>query len=508
MIARKSALIVAVSLINGILGYIGLFFVARYMQSWEYGIVSFAFGFVAIFAIFSQLGFDQAHVKRVSEGQDFGVCIGTFMFTKTLLAGLMSCLVIGSVAVWYGLGRGFETALHEKAIYIMLSYFVLATLTQSIISTFNAKKQIAKSQFPLFLYTLVRVGATIFVAYNGLGVLALAYTYLFGEIFYFIFALLLFKNYPVSRPSVSCFRNYYSFAMPMAVASASYIIMTNIDKVFIQLFWTAKQVGEYAAVFNLSRFIVLFSSAVGTLLLPTISAYHVKNDINKIIKLTIKAERYLSMISIPLVVLLIVLANPVIYILLSDRYLPALTVLQILPLFVLFEVLAGPYCHQLSGMNMPKITRNRVLIMMIVNVTLNLILIPADIQPVGLKLAGLGATGAAIATVVSYATGLVYARVMVWKITKNKGNQKIYLHFLAGSIMAAVLYITLRSLNMAEIFVRWYHLLGLSLLGLGIYIGILYIFKEFTKKDFYFFFDTLNIKKIWRYAVEEIKRKH
>ena len=64
----------------------------------------------------------------------------------------------------------------------------------------------------------------------------------------------------------------------MAIASASSLIITNIDKVVIQLFWGAQQVGEYFAVFNLSRFVVNFSSAVAVLLLPTISEYHAKNN--------------------------------------------------------------------------------------------------------------------------------------------------------------------------------------------------------------------------------------
>ena len=51
MIARKSALIVLTQVLNGILGYIGLKFIASYMQPWEYGVVGFAYGFVALFSI-------------------------------------------------------------------------------------------------------------------------------------------------------------------------------------------------------------------------------------------------------------------------------------------------------------------------------------------------------------------------------------------------------------------------------------------------------------------------
>ena len=72
----------------------------------------------------------------------------------------------------------------------------------------------------------------------------------------------------------------------MAITSASSIIIRNADKVFIQLFWGAQQVGEYFAVFNLSSFILNFSAAVAVLLLPTVSEYHAKNNLDDIRRLT------------------------------------------------------------------------------------------------------------------------------------------------------------------------------------------------------------------------------
>jgi len=504
MIARKSALIIAIQLINGMIGYVGLKFIAIYMEPWQYGVVGFAYGFVALFSIFGKLGFDQAHIKKVSEGKDLGECIATFAVIKLFLAGLMASVVMLSIIVWkYVIGRGFESPLHEQAIYVMLAYFALATLTQSMISTFNARKEIAKAQLTLFAYTLVRITATIFVAFYGLGVLALAYAYVLGEIFHFILALWFFRGYPISKPSLPYLKDYIVFAMPMAIASASYIIMTNIDKVFIQLFWSAAQVGEYFAVFNLSRFLILFASAVGILLFPTISEYNSKNNMEGIRRLTLESERYLSMIVFPIIIAMVILAEPIIHILLSNRYYPAIPVLQILPLFILLEVLARPYQSQLQGMNMPEITRNRVFIMMIVNVLLNLVLIPKDIKSVGVKLAGLGSEGAAIATVISYFIGLIYIRLIAWKKTGIKGNYRILLHAAAAAIMGYILWNIENVVRIA----RWYELLGVAALGIGLYFAILFVMREFKKEDFELFMDTLNVKKMLGYIKDEMKGK-
>ena len=508
MIARKSAFIIVTHILSGILGYVGLKFIALYMDPWEYGVVGFAFGFVALFSFLGDIGFGYAHTKRVSEGKNLSICIGTFAAIKTLLAGILAGSVIISIAIWkYVMGRGFESPLHEQAIYLMLAYYVLYTLTQTMTITFNAKKEVAKSEIPLFSYNLIRIFATIVVAYSGMGVLALAYTYVLGEIFHFALAFLFFRRYPVGKPSKNYFKSYKSFAFPVAIASISAVIMTNIDKVTIQLFWGSQQVGEYFAVYNLAQFLILFSSAIGILLFPTISEHFAKNNLSAIRDITLKAERYLSMIVFPIIILMVVLASPIIFILLSAKYAAALPILQITPFFILFAIMLNPYEKQLSGMNMPKLVRNRIVIMMIVNVILNLLLVPADIRSIGLyNLPGLGATGAAIGTVVSYFVALIYTRYTAFRVAKIKGNYRVILHGIAATVMGIIVYYLTEYTYFITI-TRWYHLVAISFFGLAIYYGILYLLREFKKEDFWFYIDTLNIKKMLTYIRDELKHK-
>ena len=96
---------------------------------------------------------------------------------------------------------------------------------------------------------------------------------------------------------------------------------------------------------------------------------------------------------------------------------------------------------------------------------------------------------------------------MAWKLTKIKGNPRVLLHVLAAGTMTAMLYIMLYNLNMIALIVRWYHLLGFTLLGFGIYISILFLLGEFTKEDFLFYVDTLNIRKMVQYVKEELKKR-
>ena len=500
-------MILVIEAANGILGYVSLFLVARYMAMPDYalGVVSFAYGLVSIYHLFANLGFQNAHVKFISEGQDFKTCMGTYAVVKILLTGLMTLLLVSSLFFWqHILGRGFESPEHESAVYVMLVYFILWSLSIIMKTTFQARKQTAKQQLPMLFETLGRVSATVYVIWAGLGPLALAWTYVIGEILVLSSLAYFFRGNTIGKPSWKMFKKYTVFAWPLAIVAASAIIMTNIDKVLIQLFWGATEGGKYFAIYRLSRFLDVATMAIGVLLFPTISTLYAKSDMEGIKKLSYTAERYLSLIIFPIVFGMIFLSKPVIHILLSNEFYPAIPILQILPIFALFDALERPYQMKLLGMNLPHFARNRILIMVVLNVGLNLLLIPQDIRVLGIDLFGLGAMGAAIATVVAYGVGLIYTRWVVWRVSRITVNWRIMLHGIAATVMGVIVY----SLNeMVYPIARWYGLIVYGLLGLGLYLGILSLMQEFTRKDFDLFMDTLNIKKMVAYIRDEIGRK-
>jgi O-antigen/teichoic acid export membrane protein len=503
MIARKSTLIMATNITDALMAYVALFFIARYMGPRDFGIIGFAMGFVGLFTFLSNLGFNTAHIKRISEGKDLGTCIGTFLVTKLGLVSLMAVVTIGAVFFWkIVLGRGFESSTHELAIFIILVYFIFERLSNIFQTTFTAETKISKTHLPKLIATITRTGAIIFVALSGFGAIELAFAYVFGHIFLFTTSLLLFKNYPIKRPSKECFSDYTVFAIPMIIVSSSALIMANLDKVLIQMFWSAEDVGYYFASARICGFIVLAGASIGEILFPIISNYYSKKNTRSIKEMIRLSERYISMITFPMVFGIVALAEPAIHILLSDSFNPAIPVFRILPFYALINALTIPYTSHLLGINKPKLVRNRILIMVFLNLALNIILIPKDIQSLGLTLIGLSATGAAIATVVSYTIGYIQIRIVSWKHSNIKFNVRIFLHLLSAIIMGIILYLI--SINVA--IERWYELFAVGLLGLGIYFGILYLIKEFTNDDYNFILDTLNIKKMVSYIVKEIKR--
>jgi len=505
VIARKSALVMATNFSAGLLNYFTLFLIARYyaLPKFALGIISFAYGFVALFNIIPNMGLPQAHIKRISEGKDIAKCNGTFFSLRLILTLSMILFVTASLMIWkYVLHRGFETSMQENAIYVMLAYFILLALSKNFTLTYRGKMEIALAQFPFFVEAVARMLSTSFFVFMGYDVIWLVYTYVIGGFAFFISSIIFFRE-PVGKPSREYISSYIKFAIPLSIVSVSFIIMTNIDKVLIQLFWGYDQGADYFSVVRFSRYINNVTVAFGMLLLPAMSAMHAGNKSKEMAETTVKAERYMSMIIMPIVFFMIFFAKPIIYIFLSRQFYTAIPIMQILPFFALLDALERPYQTRLLGMDLPTFARNRMLLMVVINIALNLLLIPRDIKSVGIQLAGLAGTGAAIATVVAYLAGLLYTRIVIYKMDGTGFNVSVAKHLVAALAMGFVT----TYLNNFYTLQRWYELAAFSFLAFLVYLAFLILLREFRKEDWNLFMDTINPLKMISYIKDEMRRK-
>jgi len=532
MIARKSALIIFTQFFTRFLGWIGLVIMAKIwggFAPYAFGVIGFAISFLGIFNILADLGFYQAHVKRLSENKDLGKCIGTYIFIKILLTGLMVAVVLLSIFVWKNiLHRGFTDATTESVIIIFLIYYAFVNLYKIPISTFEGKREIAKRQMVSTVENLVKVPSEIVVAMAGVSIAgyyispalhwpsifrnlqifiskhvlgSYAMAYVFGAFVSLIVGLYFLNKYPIKKPDLEMAKSYFSFALPIMLISVISVISVNIDKVMIGYFWTSREVGYYFSIQQILQVISIIAGSVGMVLFPTISGYHANRDFVRIKRDTIKAERYISMVVIPIAGLMIAFSKPLINIMLNSSFLPASPVLVILVIYISINSLNTPFSSLVQGVNRPDIGAKIGVGMCVVNIILNYLFIPKEglLSPIGIN----GPTGAAVATFISALVGFFGLRIASKRLT---GIRLLHFHTLrhiiAGIIMLGIMYKISEILSV----IRWYHLAVFSIIGLSIYIGLLAIMKEFRKNDLQFFLEILNPKGMFRYAKDEIRK--
>ena len=503
MLARKTLLIIVNNVAGGILGFVILFIIARFMIDADatYGAVAYGLGFLGLFMFILNPGTDTAHIKRISEGRDVGVCIGTYLAMKAVLTAIFLIVVLTALFGWkYILHRGFESPKQEMAIYILLINFILTSFNSVFTATYEGKKEIAKAQLGMLLSTISRLATVMIVVHFQLGIYGLAWTWNISMLAYFAVSLIMFRGYRIKRPSWSLAKNYMRFAFPLLFTTIAYVLVVTTDRVMIGFFWGVKDVGHYFAAWRITVFIIFFGVAVQKLVFPTISEYHSKNKMRQIQELTWTAEKYIALFIVPICFFMASFPKDVIHIMTSDQFLPAAPILTIFSIYALLCAINVPYASQFAGTNRPKMAAALGIPQAALNILLNLIFIPASIF--GITLCGLKGVGAALGSLISYALYFVAVRFVVYKyVSGTRSNWRILFNFISAGIMSLVLYFILYRYHPI---VRYYDLLLYAAVGASIYFALMFMFGQFTKKDFDYIRKVIDPIEMFRYIKKEI----
>ncbi|MFL2941201.1 MAG: flippase [Candidatus Poseidoniales archaeon] len=501
--SRRIALLFAAENVNAIIGWIALLFVARKMGATALGEFSYALSLVGGFTFLAFLGFNMAHIKRVSEGQDLGKCLGTFITIRLFLLSLMLTVF----ALFYWLWHNFlDKQLYDttpELLFLVVIYYVIFLMVGIMTATFSGLKQSARVAIPNIIGTSVRSGMFIAVALLGWGVVWLAWSYIVGVIIIAILSFWYFRDYPISKPDKDIFQSYKIYALPVAAASVFGVFRQYVDKILIGIFWTASDVGLYFGVQRIAQFIGSMALAIEGMLLPAVSSLHSIKENEKIKHLIYDSEKYVSMVCIPVVVMTVVWSSEIILVFISREFLEAARILKLLALVALVRVMNRPWSVALRGSDRPDLTSLLNVLMSILSIVLMLILVPKTIPQLGLNnMPGLGGEGAALSILIAEIIGGISLRVLCYlNLDMNpSGNSLLQLAF------AVIVGIIMWQVQLNVLVDRWYELFMFSAFGGILYISLLAAVGAFTNKDYLFFKNLLNPKDMKDYIGEEMSR--
>lgn len=166
------------------------------------------------------------------------------------------------------------------------------------------------------------------------------------------------------------------FAMNLVIS-----IYVNLDSVMLGFLKDETAVGYYTASTRITKSILGVVQSLGTVLLPRISNLVSNNRMEEFHQLANKAFRFMLMLSLPLAVGLIFMADPLIHLFCGSGFEPSILTIQIMAPIILFISLSGIMCWQiLFPLDKEKWVVYATMSGAIVNFTLNWILIPSYSQ--------------------------------------------------------------------------------------------------------------------------------
>ena len=506
-LARKSFFSTLINLIGAVVAYLGIFTVSRFMPSGEFtiGLIGFTVSYVGVYLPLSKLGFQGAHIKKVSEGADIGECNGAFLFITTILTALMTAFVFGTVFFWiYILHKGFETPLEVQGIWIMLAYSVINSFAGIPASTFSARREVVKSQIGTFVGHIVRVAAIVFVVFSRLSPIDVVWTYLIGGVASAAVTFYYFRGYPIRKPSRRIIHEYRKFADPLLLPSLIGLLPTSISVVLVELFWHLYGAGLFYAGYRITSVFVVLGGSVSSVIFPRISELHSLGKHVQIRESTRSSEYFLSFVLAPVSAFMLFFPEGILHVIMSNAFIGASGSLSILALWLYVSSISGPKSSLITGMNRPRISGQITLLSTAVSIGLMVIAIPdriASIPLLGLGPAG-GGVGLLGGAIVIYALSHHHAR----KLANTHFDPSVVYFLLAASLSYALLIPLTYVLPMLHW--AWYDGLIFAIAGILIYLAFSLALKIISPDDLRIYLDAVNPLAMRRYVMEELNSEY
>lgn len=438
-------------------GFISLPILTRVLSTAEYGVLSLISTTVWIALALAKGGLQESAVRFYVEFKNGARRQELATFYTTLFMGsLVLGVVVGGI-VW-GLGSMLQTSIFETpsrplvflvaamvvsgALYMRLSNFLRAEQETKIYNLFAVLQRYAVLAFGLFFLYYFRDHLKGFFVGSIIGESLIVSV--------LIFLLIRQGKIRAGGFSSSFFKECLWFGLPFVGFELANFLLKIVDRYLIQYFLNLESVGIYSLAYNLCSYVndALFF-AVWYAVYPIYMELWQTQGRETTAKFLSNVSIYIFLISIPIIVGFSTLSRDVIMLLASEKYAAATQFLPYLLGGMVFWGFIPIYGAGIYIYKKTKVLAGMTLIALILNIGLNLILIPR-----------IQLQGAAIATLLSYIFLIIAVVVHSFRYLKFTINYKM----LAKSIFASlVMYIVLVNMN------SW---IGISALLIKIFIGM------------------------------------
>lgn len=297
--------------------------IARLITPHEYGVMGILLVFINISQVFIDSGLGSALIYRNNKQNDD--LQTTFTFNLIISVALFVLL--------FGISPYIESFFHLDGLskYMRVCIFVL--LTNSLIVVPTAILKINLDFKALAISNVISTAISgilgVVTAYKGLGVWALIIQLLSKSVFQLLLIFLQCRWLPNLSFHKKSFKALYDYGVKLFGATCLTKIVDESTTFFIGKFLSPTSLGVFTRA---NQFASLPSTSFGTIvssvLFPSFSS--LKNDEVEFNRIFRKAVIYQAAISIPLFLWLAMLCEPLIRILLTEKWIAVVPVMQIL----------------------------------------------------------------------------------------------------------------------------------------------------------------------------------
>ena len=458
-IIKNSAALFFSHIITKIINLAILLIITRLLGKGGFGVYSFSQTFVIMFMALASLGVNALLTRDVArDKQRINAFLGNSIPLITVFTGISIILInlTASLSGWEGI--------ELSAIRIFSVYLIFDVYSRHFISVFRAFEKMQFEAYVNIIEKSAMLIAAIIAQELNLNLLAIIWIFTCIQagkaVVAFIFMRRFFQKIEWHFFSAET-KEIIKQAFPFALLVVFGVISGRIDVVMLKIFHSDEMVGLYSAAHKLIESMLFIPENIVSALFPAFAVMFVKND-SDYRKIFRRAFLFLTILAVPASIGIFLLAPEIIDLFFAAEYVKAANALRWLGLAVFFIFIKYIFSTSLNAIGEQKKFAIIMGFSMIVNIVLNLVLIPKY------DLAGAG-----LATVASEFCAVIALVYFVFLKTKYLPPiQYILKPVSAGIIMGGVI-LLMRGLNTALIIT----------VAAVVYFGSIITFKTFSFGD-------------------------
>lgn len=462
-IAKNSLVYLTNQIASKILAVIFGIYLARYLGVMDFGRLCFALSFTALASMFIQLGLEPLTIREVARDKEK---------TSKYLSGM---LIIKSIATFPVIilsffilhALGYPVVMVKLVSIIGLSMILDVVASVSFIGIFRAYQRLDYEALTDFLKSFILASVGFTFIYLGYGVIAIALVYLLASLTQAIVAFLIYIRKIAKfrfRLDFPFFGNMFRRALPFGLTFLAGTFVWKVDVVMLSKMQGDTAVGIYSAATKLTDALLAFCAAYGLAVYPVLSIFFGKAQESLRIGYEKSIKLFLIM-GIPLAIGTTLLAPRIISLIYGQEYGSSALVLKIIIWFFAIWSLRAITAIILRAINKPQLDFFANVVGLILNIALNLILIPRYSY-----------IGAAIATVgtelLIFGTHFYFVSRRVYRLPIHR---MILSPLLSSVAMGIFIY-----------YFKDHNLFFVILSSMFIYFVVLFLFKGFSKDEIAF----------------------
>lgn len=458
-IAKNLSILSFAHILNKILSFFFIVYVARILGPKNFGIFAFASAFTAIFSIISNFGMDTIIKRDVSANRSKAQRYFSNYLSMKLLLSFLSLFILINIASIIN----YES-LKFWIIIIMGLLIIPNSFDNTLVGLFQAHEEMKYQALSLICENILKILIGIVLLYLGYGLLGLIIAIAIGVLFRFFIDLnFVLKRYVQIKLQID--RTFWKYifrqSIPLVIASAFTLIYVRIDVVMLSFFKGDEIVGYYSLAYRLLEPFLIIPTIVLTASFPVLSRLYVSSKIS-FEKLTHKLLDFLLLLSIPIATIITIFAKEIMLLLYGEAFINSAIALQILIWSIVLIFSSQVFVNRIIVIKKQKLIALMSGISVLINIGFNLILIP--------KYSYIGASIATLITELFVFLFLFYFTIKyMHKVTLINNLPKLAL---SGVIYALLLY-----------YFRGYNWLIVIPFGMLTYLVSLILVKFFTKED-------------------------